>query len=230
MQTLNLTSHRRAAVAGLVALALGAGATGCGSSAQSAGGHASPSAGTPTAYKTPGADPVAVPPVTDLRLETGPPSHQITETIVAFYRAAWQDNASQACALFSSAGQSGFLQAAHVSFPQSVQAGASCEHAMQIYNATLGVSASTAQDNDPSFTPDSLDQVGVGGIVVHGDRATAVAPTNVVELINPKQISLVHSGKRWLIDSSRSLNKSNLSQILARARAEGELKPKRGKR
>lgn len=208
-------------VAGAIA---GICAAGCGSSH-----HANPQAQstTPAAFNSAGANPLAVPPVTETALEHGSASNQITETIVAFYRASWQDNATQACSLFSAAGLAGFMRAAETSFPQSVNGQSTCEHAMEIYNAALGDSASTTEENDPSFSPNSLAKVGVTGIQITGATATAIAPTNVTDLINPEQFHLVKHQGHWLIAGSSSLNKSNLPKILAEAKAKGELTPKK---
>jgi hypothetical protein len=195
---------------------------GCGSA-----GHGSGTAtGTPAAYTTKTANPVAAPPLSLAALKHGSASHQITEAIVAFYRGAWENNATAACDEFSAAGVKGFMHAAKTAFPQSINPESTCEHAMEIYNAALGESASTAEDNDEAFNPSGLDNVGVEKIRVTGDSATAIAPTNVLEVINPEQIVLTRLNGRWLIEASHSLNKSNLAQILAKAKAEGKLTPK----
>jgi hypothetical protein len=205
------------------ALAVGALLAGCGSSAQSS--RTATAKGTPASYNAGQANPVATPPLPLSTLERGSAQHQITEAIVAFYRAAWEDDASGACDEFSPAGVAGFMHAAKLSFPDSVNRYSTCEHAMEIYSAALGESISTAQDNDSSFNASALDNVGVEEIRVHGDSATAIAPTNAVEVINPEQIVLQRLHGRWLIEASHSLNKSNLPAILAKAKAEGKLKP-----
>jgi hypothetical protein len=223
-----MTVTRRLTAFGAAAGAmLAIGISGCGSS-----NHPSSSltTGTPSAFTSPSANPVATPPVSAAELERGSPRQQITNTIVAFYRAAWENDASEACGLFSASGREGFLHAASISFPQAINKLSTCEHAMEIYNAALGESASTTEDNDTSFSPSALDHVGVAAIQISGQTATALAPTNVVDLINPERFLLVHSGGRWLINASRSLNKSNLPEILARAKAKGELTPKKVKR
>ena len=160
-------------------------------------------------------------------LEHGSQSHQITEAIVAFYRGAWEDDATAACDEFSRAGVAGFMHAAKIAFPQSITPSSTCEHAMEIYNAALSESASTAEDNDPSFDTSALEDAGVAEIRIAGNSATAIAPTNALEVINPEQIVLQRVGGRWLIEASHSLNKSNLPQILAKAKAEGKLRPKK---
>jgi hypothetical protein len=206
------------AAAGLLAV----GAAGCASSSQHP--HAAAPRATPAAFTSPSANPVAVPPISARALISGSDAHRITETIVAFYRASWQGQASAACRLFSPAGRLGFLHAAAVAFPQGVSARSSCAHAMAIYNAALGDSVSNTEAADPSFSPAALDTVGVSAITMRGNRAAAIAPDNLAELINPQEIDLVRTAGRWQIDGSRSLNKSNLPQILARARAGGLLK------
>lgn len=228
--TLNL--NRRLAPAGVMAgLLLAASAAGCGAGSHATGKSATATtSGTPAAFTSPSANPVAEPPLADAALTRGSSQRQIAETIVAFYRAAWEDDATEACDLFSPAGAAGFMHAASMSFPQSVNKLSTCEHAMEIYNAALGESASTAQDNDDSFNPSALDNVGVAEITVDGDSATAIAPTNVVDLINPEQIVLQRVDGRWLISASHSLNKSNLPAILARAKAKGELTPTRDRK
>jgi hypothetical protein len=206
------------------ALAVGALLAGCGSSAQSS--TIATAKGTPASYNAGQANPVATPPLPLSTLERGSAQHQITEAIVAFYRAAWEDDASGACDEFSPAGVAGFMHAAKLSFPDSINRYSTCEHAMEIYSAALGESISTAQDNDTSFDPSALGKVGVLEIKISGDTATALAPTNVLDVINPERIDLQRFGKRWLINASQSLNKSNLPEILAKAEADGKLKAK----
>jgi hypothetical protein len=210
------------AAGGVAALALCAAIAGCGSSE-----HAQTSTAALAAQTTPaGTSVLQAPPITDAALSRGSQQHRIDQTIVAFYRAAWQDNASEACGLFSASGRAGFLHAAAVSFPQSMNKYSTCEHAMEIYNATLTDSAQTTVENDPSFSTAWLSTVAVQDIRIDGDSATAIAPTNVAELINPKQLSLVRSGSEWRISASKSLNASNLKKILGAAAAKGLLKPK----
>ncbi len=206
-------------VTAAAALAASAVLAGCGQA-----GH---TGSTLAAQTTPGGSPLQAPPVTDAALRTGSDEHRITEAIVAFYRAAWEDNAGQACGLFSAMGVKGFLHAAAISFPQSVNKYSTCQHAMQVYNATLADSAQTTAENDTAFSPNALNRVGVGAIELHGATATAIAPTNVADLINPKELDLVRQGDRWMIDGSRSLNPSNLQKILSQARARGLLKRSR---
>jgi hypothetical protein len=226
--TLTSNLNRRLARAGApVAVLLGLAVAGCGSSSPAT--SAKTITATPSAFTSTSANPVAVPPVSDAALVRGSAQHQITQAIVAFYRSAWEDDATQACALFSPTGRAGFMHAASISFPQSINKLSTCQHAMEIYNATLGDSATTAEDNDTSFSTSALDHVGVAGIRIVGATASAIAPTNVVDLINPERFVLVRLGGRWLINGSQSLNKSNLGQILARAKAKGELTPKKGR-
>jgi hypothetical protein len=212
------------ALTGLAALAVSAATSGCGSSHSTASGRPASAftSGTPVSES-----PLTAPPVSVAQLRQGSPEHRITETIVAFYRAAWQNDATAACKLFSAAGRAGFLHAAAVSFPQSMNKYSSCEHAMQVYNATLADSAQTTVSNDPSFNTSALNAVRVQDIQVHGDHATAISPTNVAELINPKQLDLVRAGDEWMLDGSKSLNPSNLKQILDKAQAKGQLTPKK---
>jgi hypothetical protein len=213
------------AVSGLAALALCAGAAGCGSShkAKSDTSAAAPVKGTPASASV-----LQAPPISASQLRQGSAPQRITKTIVAFYRAAWQNDAATACGLFSAAGRAGFMHAAAVSFPQSMNKYSSCDHAMQVYNAMLADSAQTTVANDPTFNTSTLNAVGVEDIQIHGDSATAISPTNVAELINPKQLELVRSGERWMISGSKSLNPSNLARTLKAAKAKGLLSPKNG--
>jgi hypothetical protein len=210
---------KRITIFGTAALATAA-LAGCGSTSHGSGTVTA----TPAAYTTKSANPVAAPPLGAAALEHGSPRHQITEAIVAFYRGAWEDDATAACGEFSRAGVAGFMHAAKTAFPQSITPSSTCEHAMEIYSAALSESVSTAEDNDTAFDPSALDNVGVEEIRVSGESATAIAPTNVVEVINPEQIVLQRLDGRWLIEASHSLNKSNLPEILAKAKAEGKLK------
>jgi hypothetical protein len=166
-----------------------------------------------------------VAPVSALQPLTGSARRQITETIAAFYRAAWQNDATHACGLFSPAGRAGFMRAAAISFPQSVNQFSTCTKAMQIYNASLGVSISNLQQSDPTVSGAALNHVNAGNITIKGITASAIAPLNAEPMINPKLIMLVRAGGRWLINGSQSLSKSDLPKILAQARKSGALKP-----
>jgi hypothetical protein len=199
-------------------LALAAAATGCGSGARAtpAAKHASPSSIQLTQQ----------PAATDVRdLKTGTAAAQITATIVTFYRATWQDNRTLACSLFSPAGVTGFIKAAQVAFPYTVNAKFTCEQAMAYFNATLADSVNTLQQAGVNVSGNILENVGVQHIVVHGVTATAQAPEEVSELIKPKLFLLVHVGNRWLIKGSKELGKT-LPQLLAQAKAKGELPAK----
>jgi hypothetical protein len=207
---------RRAAPT-IAALALAAAATGCGSGARAktAASHASP-----TSIQ------VTQAPAIDVRdLKTGNAAQQITSTIVTFYRASWQNNRSLACSLFSPAGETGFMKAAQVAFPYTVNAKFTCEQAMAYFNATLADSVNTLQQAGVNVSGNILDNVGVQHIVVHGAAATAQAPEEVSELIKPKLFALVHVDGRWLIEGSKKLGKT-LPQLLAQAKAKGELRAK----
>ncbi|HEX4107801.1 MAG TPA: hypothetical protein VHX88_06675 [Solirubrobacteraceae bacterium] len=159
-------------------------------------------------------------------LSTGSAKQQITATIVAFYRSTWQDDAPLTCALFSPTGLQGFMKASEVSFPDSVLPSSSCVHAVQVSNASLASSVEQDEENGPSIPGSILDNVGVGGISIHGNTATAIAPENVSIFIVAKRILLVHLNGRWLISGSQSLSR-NLPQLLGSAKAKGELTPKR---
>jgi hypothetical protein len=163
------------------------------------------------------------PPVSDLELATGSPTHQITETLVSFYRAAWQDDAERACSLFSPAGAAGFMKASRTAFPSSALPSSPCSHDMQLFSAALGDSVSNLQQSQPNVSGDILNNVGVAAITVHGDTATALAPMNVETIVNPKRIDLVRLSGRWRIAGSHSLNASNLPAILKRAQQHGAL-------
>jgi hypothetical protein len=204
----------------VVIAALAAG--GCGTSH-----HKAAVAKTTSASLAAGANPVAAPPFTDAALSTGTAQHQITATVAAFYRAAYENDALRACSLFSPNGLTGFMRAAAVSFPASINKFSTCKEAMQIYNASLATSITNLQNSDPSVSGAALNNVTVGRIKLHGGVATAIGPLNALPMVNPKQISLVRLAGRWLIDGSYSLSKSNLPAILKRAGAEGKLKPKR---
>jgi hypothetical protein len=204
-----------------VALLLCAAVAGCGGSSSPSSSTASDPPSASGASKTP--------PVSDLELTTGSPVHQITETLISFYRAAWQDDSARACGLFSPTGQEGFIKASRTAFPGSMLPSSPCTHAMQLFSAALGDSVSNLQQSDPNVSGDTLDNVGVANIHVHRATATAFAPMNVEQIINPKRIYLVQIDGRWRIDRSESLNKSNLPSILKHAQHKGLLKPKRHK-
>jgi hypothetical protein len=164
-----------------------------------------------------------VPPIPDLQLVTGSPAHQITETLVSFYRAAWQDDGGRACGLFTAAGAAGFIKASTAAFPSSATPASPCSHDMQLFAAALGDSVSNLQQDQPNISGDILNNVGVAQIRIRGDSATAIAPMDVAAIINPKRIDLVRIGGRWRIDASHSLNASNLPKILHRAQKSGAL-------
>jgi hypothetical protein len=221
------TSWNAAVAVALAALfAAAALLAGCGSGSSGAsGGSAGANGGASSAGVRHGA-PVrasSVPPVSDLQLVTGSPTHQITETLVSFYRAAWQDDAARACGLFSPAGAAGFMQASRTAFPGSATAASPCTHDMDLFAAALGDSVQNLQQTQPNVSGDVLNNVGVAGIEVHGRTATAIAPMNVAAIINPKRIDLVRIGEHWRIDASHSLNKSNLLRILKQAQQSGAL-------
>jgi hypothetical protein len=200
-------------------LALGAAAAGCGSSSAPATSahHASPSSIQLTQQ----------PATIDVRdLVTGSAARQITSTIVTFYRATWQNHGSLACSLFSPAGVSGFMKAARVAFPSTATGNFTCNQAMAYFNATLADSVSTLQQAGVNVSGNVLDNVGVQHIVVRGATATAQAPQGVPEFIKPKLFLLVHLRGRWLIAGSAKLGKT-LPQLLAQAKAKGELGAKR---
>lgn len=164
--------------------------------------------------------------VVDVRnLERGSSAQQIAATIVSFYRATWQNQRSVVCSLFSPAGVTGFLKAAKVAFPSTVNSTTTCEQAMTYFNATLTDSVNTLQQAGVNVSGNVLDNVGVQNITVHGTSATAQAPEGVEEFIKPKLFTLVRVNNRWLIDGTSALGKT-LPQILGAAKAKGELRPK----
>jgi hypothetical protein len=193
-------------------------AAGCGSSSSPA---TSARQGSPASIQ------VTQPPTTfDVRdLVTGNAGRQITATIVTFYRATWQGNGSLACSLFSPAGVTGFMKAAQVAFPNTVNGKFTCPQAMSYFHATLADSVSTLQQAGVNVSGNVLDNVGVQHIVVHGATATAQAPEDVAEFIKPKLFQLVRLNGRWLIEGSKKLGKT-LPQLLAQAKAKGELRAK----
>jgi hypothetical protein len=215
--TVTLSAMLRRAAPILAVLALTAAATGCGSGARArtAASHASPSS-----------IQVTQPPAIDVRdLTTGNAAQQITSTIVTFYRATWQNNRTLACSLFSPTGLTGFMKAARVAFPYTVNAKFTCEQAMAYFNATLADSANTLQQAGVNVSGNILNNVGVQHILVHGATATAQAPENVAEFIKPKLFMLVRLKGQWLIEGSKKLGKT-LPQLLAQAKRNGELHPK----
>lgn len=193
----------------------------CGALAACGGSHHRTSAATnnlvPPTPTGPGA-PTPAPPVSDLAMVSGPAAKQIAQTAVAFYRAAWQNRGAEACALFSPTGKAGFMRAAKVSFPQSINQFSTCTEAMAIYNASLVTSVQNLQQDDPQVSGDGLNNVKIGRIQVHGSTATAIGPLNALPVVNPKQLNFVNIGGRWFINGSYSLSKSNLPKILAEAK------------
>lgn len=180
---------------------------GCGSSGSNAANFATPT--TAGAVGTPAGSSV-----NGLALVTGSPTQQITETIQAFYRATWENDGSGACGLFSSAGVTGFMAAAKIAFPGSVNSVTTCAQAMTVFNASIASQVSSLQDDDVNVDGNALEQVGVSHIAISGDTATAQAPEGVGVLITPKLVHLVRLGGRWLINSSTKLGKT-LPQIVA---------------
>jgi hypothetical protein len=206
----------RASTKAVATIAIAAAVGGCGSSHKA----------TPAAQRSPTAIQVAQTPVVNqVALSSGSPPQQIAATISAFYRATWRNQGSDACSLFSPAGVAGFLQAAKVAFPQSVNSTTSCPQAMAFFNADLADSVDTLQQSGVNVSGNVLDNVGVQHIAVHGDRATAQAPQGVEEFIKPKRFLLVRRGGRWLIDGSQKLGQT-LPQVLAAAKTKGTLHAK----
>jgi hypothetical protein len=158
-------------------------------------------------------------PVSDLELVRGSPAHQITETLISFYRAAWQNDAARACSLFSPAGAAGFMKASTTAFPGSATPKSPCAHDMELFSAAHGDSVVNLQQSQPNASGDILDHIAVARIRITGNTATAWAPMNVSDIINPKLIDLVRIGGRWRINGSHSLNKSNLAAILRRSQS-----------
>jgi hypothetical protein len=205
----------RTRVKALATIAVAAAVGGCGNSSD----QTTPAA----AQRSPTAIQVTQSPViNEVALSTGSASKQISGTISAFYRATWHNQGSAACSLFSPAGVTGFLQAAKVAFPQSVNATTSCPQAMAFFNADLADSVNTLQQSGVNVSGNVLDNVGVQHIAVHGDLATAEAPQGVPEFIKPKRFLLVRRHGRWLINGSQKLGQT-LPQVLAAARASGRL-------
>lgn len=159
-----------------------------------------------------------LPAANDAALSTGTAQQRIAATARAFYRYAVEDQAAQACALFSPAGRAGFMRAAKVSFPGSINQFSTCTEAMRIYYASLQVSLQNLQTSDPSVSLNGLKDAAIGEIRIHGDRASAIGPLNGLPIVNPKQLYFVRIDGRWLINGSYSLSKSDLPRILAEAR------------
>jgi hypothetical protein len=216
-----VTATKRPAAGVALALALALALAGCGGSASVGGGGAQARQAQAALAPASGANPVAAPPIGDVALTTGTQVQRIRHTVAAFYRAAWEDDAQGACALFSPAGRAGFMRAAKISFPASINRFSTCAEAMKIYNATLTASIEELQNSDPSVSSSALNDVAVGDVAIHGAAATAIGPTNALPMINPKRISLVRSGPRWLIAGSYTLNKSTLPQTLKHAEQKG---------
>ena len=209
----------RGAITTLAVIALGAAATGCGSSAKSAS--------STTKGKSPTSIQDVQAPAVDVRdLLTGTPQQEITATIVTFYKATWQDDRALACSMFSAAGEKGFMASAKVAFPYTVTSHFTCEEVMSYYNATLADSVDNLQQAGVNISGNILEDVGVKDIVVHGDTATAQAPENVEEFIKPKLFVLQRLNDRWEIEGTKELGKT-LPQLLAQAKAQGKLRAKK---
>jgi hypothetical protein len=194
----------RATFRGAAALAVIGAIGGCGGATH----HRSSSSDTTTG---------AAAPANDLVMLSGSPQQQISETAAAFYRDASTDHATAACALFSPAGRAGFMRAAKVSFPQSINQFSTCKEAMEIYYASLTASVQNLQQGDPTVSDSGLRNARIGDIHIHGDSATAIGPLNGLPVVNPKQLSFVRIGGIWRVNGSYSLSKSNLPQLLAKA-------------
>lgn len=199
------------------AAALGVAVTGCGSTGAPASATKPPSS---IQQLT-----AAGPAVNVVELTTGTDPQRIAATIQAFYRATWLNHGAEACALFSPAGASGFVQAAKVAFPSSVSSVTTCPQAMSFFNADLADSADTLQQAGVNVSGSILDNVGVDHISVSGTTATAHAPEGVEEFIQPKLFEMVKRGDRWYIQASRKLGQT-LPQLLAEAKKKGELIPR----
>jgi hypothetical protein len=206
------TAGRTLAVAALCVTAAG-----CGSATQTSGSHFNPTSIQDAAAPAPA--------VNGIELLQGPDTTQITNTIRAFYRATWQNDDSAACSLFSPAGAAGFLQAAKVAFPDSVNQVTTCADAMRFFNADLADSADTLQQSGVNVSGNILDVVGVKNVKVTGNTATAEAPEGVEEFIAPKVFMMTREHGRWLINGSHKIGQT-LAQLLAEAKAKHELVPK----
>jgi len=219
-QTLALSSPGmgRGAATTLTAVALAVAAAGCGSSDKSA---------SSTSHKSPTSIQDTQSPAVDVRdLLTGSPQQQITATIVTFYKATWEDDRALACEMFSPAGETGFMQSAKVAFPYTVNSHFTCPEVMSYYNATLADAVDNLQQAGVNISGNILEDVGVKDIVVHGNTATAQAPENVEEFIKPKLFVLQRLNDRWQIEGTKALGKT-LPQLLAQAKAKGELRAKK---
>jgi hypothetical protein len=204
----------------VAALAVTAGMCGCGNTKHvSSSTRYAPAAATQSAQ---------APPVNQLDLASGNDQHQISATIAAFYRATWQGQGSAACSLFSATGVAGFMKAAKVAFPNSINPTTSCTQAMAFFHAGLADSVDTLQQSGVNVSGDILNHVGVKDIRVSAGTAAAEAPENVQVFIKPKRFLLVRQNGRWLIEGSQKIGKT-LPQILATAKAKGELRPKHAK-
>lgn len=200
-------------------VAAGAALAGCGSGGGAGSSAASHSGTQIQVTQTPAPNVVG--------LVSGTTPQRIAATISTFYRATWENQGAVACSLFSPNGSSGFLQAAKVAFPSSVNQVTTCPDAMKIFNATLADTVDGLQQAGVNVSGNILDNVGVNHIHVQGNRATAEAPQGVEALIKPKLFLLVRVHNRWLIDGSRKIGKT-LPQLLAAAKAQGKLRPKHG--
>jgi hypothetical protein len=216
-----------------LAAALGAAAliAGCGSSGPTGSNGPSASSSPGGSGSAAGANPASIQDTqpaqayNGLSLATSSDTQQISQTIKAFYSATWKNQGSQACALFSPAGAAGFLQAAKIAFPDSVNPTTSCSQAMAFFNADLADSADTLQQSGVNVSGNVLDNVGVSKIRIRGDEASAEAPDGVEEFVKPKTFLLVREHNRWLIDGSRKIGQT-LPQLLAAAKRKHELVPK----
>ncbi len=203
------------APATIAAVTLGLVVSGCGASS-----------GTSTVG--PGGKPAAsiqltkAPAVNEVALVTGSAPQQITATIQAFYRATWQNHGPAACSLFSPAGERGFMAAATVAFPETVNTTTTCPQVMAYFAADLSDSADNLQQSGVNVSGNILDKVGVSHIKISGSNATAQAPEGVEEFIKPKIFLLTHTGGRWLISGSKKIGQT-LAQMLAAAKAQGKL-------
>jgi hypothetical protein len=207
------------AALGLAVVAGGCGGGGgAGGAGDAPGAAGSARSGAPSAVTA-----VRGPAVNALALSTGTDTQRIAATIGAFYRATWRNQGQAACSLFSPEGARGFLTAAHVAFPSSVNSSTTCAQAMRFFNADLVDSVNTLQQSGVNVSPTVLDHVAVAHVLVHGDAATAEAPEGVGVVIQPKLFRLVRSHGRWLIAGSQKLGRT-LPQELAAARAAGKLK------
>jgi hypothetical protein len=202
------------------AVALSIAATACGASSPHTNTQAQPA----PAHAT-NAAAVQAPAVNQIDLASGSDRRRVSATIAAFYRATWNDQTSSACSLFSPAGSKGFLKAAKVAFPSSINPTTSCAQAMEFFHAGLADSVDTLQQSGVNVSGDILNHVKVNDVRISGTSAAAIAPEGVDVLIKPKRFLLVRDNGRWLIDGSQKVGKT-LPQILAKAKAKGELRVK----